>query len=453
MGLAAMSGAAEVNVPDETEMKPKVSWAQADVFADGWRRLLELEKLVERLEDTAYAVRQCSGKSTVLQLCDGTEDQACVDGRVAAAKAALAITKASLLAALDGRPCPEDINGLRGQVTKVRELLANGSRQWFVAKDLAEDLMKVFRDEGWEATLDPAWTVDHQRRDGVDPLRIRVVDAVGVERVVHGARPRLLPRRRALLERWEGLARDAVLRRGPAPRRGPARPRRGRARGHGAGRVARHGGPGAGPGRALRFPVRGGQARPQGDLLEHVERLGKWPTPSTRYCTSDHKRGQIIKALTALAREARAAGVVSDAGVVRVLNCVGLRAEESPGRRRRPALSRDRRASTKRRYVDVWLPIQDWGVERVWEACRASGAPVHPAYAAGLPRASCVLCIYAPEAALQVAGRLHPELLAEYAEVERRIGHTFKRRLPIAKVAADVAAGAAPSGPVASWCM
>ena len=27
--------------------------------------------------------------------------------------------------------------------------------------------------------------------------------------------------------------------------------------------------------------------RPQGDLLEHVERRGMWPSPAARYCTSD----------------------------------------------------------------------------------------------------------------------------------------------------------------------
>jgi hypothetical protein len=64
-----------------------------------------------------------------------------------------------------------------------------------------------------------------------------------------------------------------------------------------------------------------------------------------------------------------------------------------------------------------------------------------------------VFCIFAPEAALQIAGLAHPELLAEYVRVEKKIGHTFKRHLPIAKVAADLAAGVRPTGHVDSWCM
>ena len=50
----------------------------------------------------------------------------------------------------------------------------------------------------------------------------------------------------------------------------------------------------------LRFRSR---ARPQGDLLDHVEQLGKWPMPTQRYCTADHKRGQILVVMTELAAE------------------------------------------------------------------------------------------------------------------------------------------------------
>src|SRR5919202_1657997 len=35
--------------------------------------------------------------------------------------------------------------------------------------------------------------------------------------------------------------------------------------------------------------------RPQGDLLDHIRRRGMFPSPTARYCTSDHKRSQILK--------------------------------------------------------------------------------------------------------------------------------------------------------------
>lgn len=89
----------------------------------------------------------------------------------------------------------------------------------------------------------------------------------------------------------------------------------------------------------------------------------------------------------------------------------------------------------------------------MWAACHASGARIHPAYAAGLPRASCCFCFYMPEDALLLSGLHNPELLAEYVDVEQKTGHTFKRHLPLAKIQSDIAAGVRPSGPIKSWCM
>lgn len=192
--------------------------------------------------------------------------------------------------------------------------------------------------------------------------------------------------------------------------------------------------------------------RAQGDLLDQVRQLRKWPMPTQRYCTADHKRAQIHRAFTQLVREFRE----RHPGLgrpVRILNCVGLRAEESPARAKRAVLVRDKRASNGLRHVDVWLPVQHWTTDEVFAEGDAAGLRRHPAYAAGLPRASCVFCIFAPAAALRRAGRRHPELLAEYVTVEREIGHDFKRHLPIAQIAADIAAGVEDEGPIESWCM
>ena len=202
--------------------------------------------------------------------------------------------------------------------------------------------------------------------------------------------------------------------------------------------------------------------REQGDLLEHVEAMGFWPKPGSRYCTSDHKRAQILRALTMLADEARREGVERQALLgarfnrpIRILNCVGLRAEESPPRAHHLELAREKRGTGKgyAKVVDMWLPVQHLTLEEVWTLGHSSGAPIHPAYAAGFPRASCRFCIYMSRPALVLAGTLFPDLLAEYVRVERKIGHDFKYRLPIAQVAADVAAGVMPDGPIESWCM
>src|ERR1700730_18061660 len=66
-------------------------------------------------------------------------------------------------------------------------------------------------------------------------------------------------------------------------------------------------------------------ARPQGDLLEHIAQRGMFPSPSARFCTSDHKRSQIWKVFTQLTARSQQAGIKR----VRILSCMGLRAEES----------------------------------------------------------------------------------------------------------------------------
>lgn len=154
-------------------------------------------------------------------------------------------------------------------------------------------------------------------------------------------------------------------------------------------------------------------------LLEAVLRRRKWPSPTQRYCTSDFKRGPIGRVVTKVAP-----GLDRH---MRVLNVMGIRAQESPTRAKKsPFMKGYGRWSNGRRTVDTWFPIFDMKVEEVWKIIKENRIPEHPAYAVGLPRASCVLCIFAPKSALVLAGRHNPELLRKYVEVEREIGHQFR---------------------------
>jgi 3'-phosphoadenosine 5'-phosphosulfate sulfotransferase (PAPS reductase)/FAD synthetase len=186
----------------------------------------------------------------------------------------------------------------------------------------------------------------------------------------------------------------------------------------------------------LRFEV---VSRPQGDLLAHVEQRGKWPSSTTRYCTSDHKRGQVRKVMTKLADEWRMKN--GKAAACRMLNCMGLRAEESPARAKKIVFERDEKASNGRRAVDNWLPIHHWTTEQVWARIKASGVEHHRAYDLGMKRLSCVFCIFAPKSALLLAGEHNRSLLDEYVRVEQKIGHTFRKSLPIVDVRTALVAG------------
>lgn len=189
-------------------------------------------------------------------------------------------------------------------------------------------------------------------------------------------------------------------------------------------------------------------ARPQGDLLTHVEERRMWPGQTTRYCTSDHKRGQVYRAMTSLVRE------LDLPRRARILNCLGLRAQESPGRAKLTPFQHDSKASNKtRRDVDTWLPIHDWTVEQVWARIKQSGVRHHVAYDLGMPRLSCAFCIFAPRAALVLAGQHNRALLDEVVALEARIGHTFRQELSLAEVKAAVEAGEAGAvEDIAAWC-
>src|SRR5271168_1848215 len=43
--------------------------------------------------------------------------------------------------------------------------------------------------------------------------------------------------------------------------------------------------------------------RRQGDLLEHIAERGMFPSPTARFCTSDHKRAQVHRLFTHLTSE------------------------------------------------------------------------------------------------------------------------------------------------------
>lgn len=100
----------------------------------------------------------------------------------------------------------------------------------------------------------------------------------------------------------------------------------------------------------------------------------------------------------------------------------------------------------------MWLPIHDWTEARVWAQIASSGAPVHPAYAAGYPRAGCLFCFYMKERGLQESARRFPELAAELRALEVETGHKFKHRLPIAKIIDD-AEREPCGGDIENWIM
>jgi len=161
-----------------------------------------------------------------------------------------------------------------------------------------------------------------------------------------------------------------------------------------------------------------------------------WPGPgNARWCTSDHKTSQIQKLITALAAEWRAANP-DETRPFRVLQAMGMRAEESSTRAAAPQVRRNARSNGRKEITD-WRPIHEWLVGKVWDTIHRSGIPYHYAYDLGAERVGCVFCFYKKRAELAAAAVHNPELAQQYLAAEKRARSTFKHGLSMAEVIDD----------------
>lgn len=155
------------------------------------------------------------------------------------------------------------------------------------------------------------------------------------------------------------------------------------------------------------------------EMIEHRARtrpdVPPWPSSSTRQCTSDLKRGPIQKFIRA-DMKAR--------GITQAYNCTGLRAEESPGRAKKPTLSINKALSKAGREVWDSLPIHELTTDQIFEIIRTAGQKPHSAYQRN-NRLSCVFCIMGCANDLAHGAEQRPDLLQKYLGIEDRTGWTM----------------------------
>ena len=148
-----------------------------------------------------------------------------------------------------------------------------------------------------------------------------------------------------------------------------------------------------------------------------VEHRGMFPSPSYRQCTSDLKRGPIEKKIRSLMKER---------GDVIIVNCMGIRSEESTARsKKKPFKLNEGNSIAGRTWYD-WYPIFYWTLSDVWAEIKAVGQKRHWAYDKGMTRLSCCFCIMASKNDLKVAARENPELFQKYVETEERLQFTLQ---------------------------
>lgn len=162
-------------------------------------------------------------------------------------------------------------------------------------------------------------------------------------------------------------------------------------------------------------------------LLGMVEERGMWPSSSCRQCTSDLKRGPIMKFIRHDVRYRH-----SNPQKI-AINCMGIRAEESAARAKKQPLRFNESESCNVRDVWDWMPIFDLTNDEVFQTIADAGQKPFWTYGAGNERLSCVFCIMGSVNDLRNGAKHNPELYRRYVELEKRIGHTMfmKGKTPI----------------------
>lgn len=161
-------------------------------------------------------------------------------------------------------------------------------------------------------------------------------------------------------------------------------------------------------------------------FLEMVDRRQNWPSPQYRQCTSDLKRGPITKEIRRVIKDENLNGII--------VNCMGIRAEESSARAKKNPFKYNKRNSKAGREWYDWMPIFHHKIQQVWDAIKTAGQVRHWAYEKGMTRLSCCFCIMASKHDIKISAQENPELFQELLATEKRIGKTIfmKKGTPMA---------------------
>lgn len=151
-------------------------------------------------------------------------------------------------------------------------------------------------------------------------------------------------------------------------------------------------------------------------FFEMVAHRGKFPSPKYRQCTSDLKRGPLQKLIRNYAKKH---------GFRYVVNCTGIRAQESAARKKKKPFEYKPKLSAKHRAWYEWMPIFNMLLEEVWDTIRNAGQLPHYAYGLGMKRLSCVICIMACDSDIKIGAKHNPKLAQRYIEEEERLNFTL----------------------------
>jgi DNA sulfur modification protein DndC len=143
-------------------------------------------------------------------------------------------------------------------------------------------------------------------------------------------------------------------------------------------------------------------------FFEMVDHRKRFPDANRRQCTSDLKRGPLDKEIRRIAKER---------GLKLIVNCMGMRAQESPNRSKLNTFKLNERNSVAGREWYDWLPIHSKTTKWVFDTIHKAGQKAFWIYYRGMTRKSCRFCIL---------GSKHDLTLAKVLSEEMGQGHIYQ---------------------------
>jgi len=161
---------------------------------------------------------------------------------------------------------------------------------------------------------------------------------------------------------------------------------------------------------------------------EPPKKVSAAPGFGTRYCTKALKTAPVGKWLTGWKQANFGDGDIRDkyGRRIRILNLLGLRAQESDLRAKQGFRVKEDYTDKTRAITHEWLPIQFRTEEEVWDVIRERNLPYHEAYDVGFGRLSCGICPLAGDDDLMLGMLVYPELAEKMIALERKYDFKWK---------------------------
>lgn len=155
-------------------------------------------------------------------------------------------------------------------------------------------------------------------------------------------------------------------------------------------------------------------------FFDLCRKYGRLPSGQARFCTDFLKTKPCEKFMVQYCEER---------GITKAVSALGIRAEESPARAKKPQVKAQNKMTSDRKNkisLNVVSPIFNYTIEQVYEEIKAAGQELHWVYGKGYSRLSCVFCVFGRIAEHKQMAKERPELFQKMVNLERELGKTIR---------------------------